>query len=139
VFLRAGATPAADRLLPLWLLPPFVIHEGADMAGSIKLADKGGGLRELTIPVRRYNSELKATVNAKNEVVHTEMTVGGRLYSADLSDYQGDSMEYHVYFPHRVVEKVDGAVIADLRLSDHIPGTYTVWPVPAELKATASK
>jgi hypothetical protein len=138
VFLQAGKTPAAERVMPLWLLPPFVVHEGAANAGSIKLAT-ASGMKVLTIPVPRYKSEVKATIDAKNQVTHTEMSVGGKLYTADFSNYQSDRMEYHVNFPHKIIEKIDGTTVADLTVESHLPGPYAVWPIPAQLKPSASK
>ncbi len=135
VYLQPGKTSADERLMSLWLLPHFVIHEGADQAHAMKLATKDG-MRELTIPVPRYQTELKALVNDQNEIVHTEMAVGGKLYSADFSDRQSDRMEYHVYFPHKIVEKVDGKTVADLTVESHVPGPYSPWAIP---QALASK
>jgi hypothetical protein len=135
VFLQAGKTSAAERLLPLWLMPPFVIHEGALHPEAIKVSTRDG-MRQLTVPAARYNTEVTATLNKDGQIIRTEMTVGGKAYSAEFSDYQADLMPYHVYFPHRIVEKVDGAVVADLTLSEHLANPYMIWPVP---QALASK
>jgi hypothetical protein len=139
IFLQPGKTAAADRLLPLWLLPPAVVHAGVAAAETMTLAQKGAGVRELTIPVPRFRTDLRATLNAKGEVTHTEMSVGGKLYSGDFANYQNDRLDYHLYFPHRIVLKVDGTTVADLTLSEHISGPYAVWPVPAEMKPTAAR
>jgi hypothetical protein len=136
VFTQAGKTSAAERLMPLWLLPSFVVYQGAETAGQIKLTTTGG-MRVLTIPVPRYKTELKATLNTEDQIVRTEMSVGGKLYSADFSNYGEDRMQYHVYFPHKIVEKVDGQTVADLTVESHVPGPYAVWPVPADLTPTA--
>lgn len=133
VFKQAGKTSAAERLLQIYLMPPAAVILGAKAADTIKLGNKGG-LRELTIPVPQYKSELKATLNAKGEIVHTEMTVDGKLHSADFSEYQNDLMDFHVMFPHKIVQKVNGNTVADLTVNGHNTGRYMVWPVPKELK-----
>ncbi len=132
VFKQAGKTSARERLLPLYIMPPAVVLLGAKAAGTIKLGNRGG-LRELTVPVPQYNTEVKATLNAKSEIVHTEMTVDGKLYSADFSGYDNDTMDFHVFFPRKIVQKVDGATVADLTISEHLTGRYMIWPVPKEL------
>jgi hypothetical protein len=136
VFKQAGKTSAAERLMPLWLLPPFIIHEGALHPETIKITTRDG-MREISVPLERYKTELKATLNAANQVIHTEMAVGGKLYTADFSAYETDPMPYHVFFPHKIVEKVDGAVVADLTLSEHLANPYLVWPIPQQLKTAA--
>jgi hypothetical protein len=67
------------------------------------------------------------------------MTIGGKVYTGEFSNYQNDKLDYHLYFPHRMILKVDGATTADLNVSEHISGPYVVWPIPAEMKATAAR
>jgi hypothetical protein len=138
VFSQAGKTTAADRLMPLWLLPPAVVLEGAAGAATLKVATVNGA-KQITIPLPRYMTQLVATLDTKGNVTHTEMNVGGKLYSADLSNYQDDKLDFHVYFPHRIVEKVDGNAVADLTLSEHTVGPYLVWPIPQQIQPTATK
>jgi hypothetical protein len=125
-------TPSAEQFLPMYLLPQAVIHLGEPEAETISLAETGG-MRELTIPVPHFNSEMKATLDAEGFITRTEMSVSGKLYTTEFSDYQNDKMDYHVYFPHRIVQQVDGMPYADLTISEHSIGRYMIWPVPAEV------
>jgi len=133
VYSGPAKTASWERLLPIYMLPPAVIQLGDPAAETIKLATNSAGLRELTIPAPQFKSELKATLDKEGLVSHTEMMVQGKLYSADYSQYEGDMMEYHVYFPHRIIQKVDGKVVADLTASEHWSGRYMVYPVPKEV------
>src|SRR5262245_37506762 len=101
VYSSPAKTTSADRFLEQYLLPPAVIQLGEPPTETIKIATNAAGLRELTIPAPEFNSQLKATLDKEGNVTHTEMMVQGKLYSGDYSDYQGDMMEYHVFFPHR--------------------------------------
>jgi hypothetical protein len=136
IFAKASTVPAADRLLPLYLLPTAVVVLGQASADKIKLSRDASGNDVLTIPVPRYNSELKAIIDANGRPVHTEMTVGGKLYSGDYSEYTNDRMDYHVWGPHHIVQKVDGKVMTDLALEYHWTGPYMIFSTP---KALAQK
>jgi hypothetical protein len=133
IYSGPAKTTSADRFLQQYLLPPAVIQLGEPAAETIKVATNAAGLRELTIPAPEFNSQLKATLDKDGHVTHTEMMVAGKLYSGDYSDYQGDMMEYHVYFPHRITLKVNGSVTADLTVSEHWIGRYMVFPVPQQV------
>ena len=66
---------------------------GRQASDKIKVAMKGGQ-RELTIPIPSYATEMRATLDDKGHPIHTEMNVGGKLYSADFSKYgETDTME----------------------------------------------
>lgn len=133
VYSGAAKTTSPERFIEQYLLPPAVIQLGEPAAETIKVATNAAGLREFTIPAPEFNSQLKATLDKDGHVTHTEMLVQGKLYSGDFSDYQGDMMEYHVFFPHRIVEKVNGMTIADLTVSEHWLGRYMVYPVPQQV------
>jgi hypothetical protein len=136
IFDKAGATSAADRLLPLYLLPTAVVVLGQASAGQIKLSREANGNNVLIIPVPQYKTELKAVIDANGRPEHTEMTVGGKLYTGDYSDFTNDRMDYHVFGPHHIVQKVDGKVMTDLELEYHWTGPYMVFSTP---KALAQK
>ena len=139
VYSGAAKASAEERLMQIYLLPPAVVTMGRQAADKIKLGTRDG-LRELTIPIAAYASDLRAVLDAKGHPVHTEMAVGGKLYSADYGDYgETDTMEFHVYFPHKIVQKVDGAVTADLVVSEHWINPYLVWPIPQPLRGAAPK
>ena len=58
---------------------------------------------------------------------------GTKLYSGDYSNFTNDQMDYHVYGPHKIVQKVDGKVVTDLTLEYHWTIPYLVFPTPKEL------
>jgi hypothetical protein len=134
VYSGPAKTTSAERFLPMYLLPQAVIHLAEPAAETIKVAQVSG-LRELTIPVPHFKSEMKATLDAKGLVTRTEMRVNGKLYTTEFSDYQNDKMDYHVFFPHRIVQRVDGMPHADLTVSEHWTGRYMIWPLPVEVAA----
>lgn len=133
VYSGAAKTSAADRLLQLQMLPAAVVFDGVAAPDKIKLTTSGD-TKTLTVPVPAYSTELKATINKADQIVHLEMNANGKLYSADFSDYQNDRMDYHVFFPHKIVQKVDGNTVSDLTVYEHWTGPYMVWPVPREVK-----
>jgi hypothetical protein len=134
-FKAASKQPAAERLLPAMLLPPAAVVYGAYAADKIKVAKSADGTAVLTLPVPALGTDMKATVDGNGRVVHTELTYGGKVYSGDYSDFTNDKMDYHVFGPHKVVQKVDGKVVTDLTLEYHWTNPYLVFPTPKELAA----
>jgi hypothetical protein len=132
VYSGAAKTSSAERLLPIYLFPQAVIHLAEPESTTIKVAEVGG-MRELTIPVPHFKSEMKATLDAKGFPVRTEMRVNGKLYTSEFSNFENDKMDYHVYGPHRILLKVDGTTYADLTASEHSVGRYMIYPVPVEV------
>jgi hypothetical protein len=55
------------------------------------------------------------------------------VYSADYGDYTNDMMDYHVYFPHSIIQKVDGEVVTDLTVTEHWIEPYLIFPPPKEI------
>ncbi len=135
VFKAAGKTSAVDRLIPVFLLPHTPIAYGAQVADKIKATSQPDGTRILTVPLPTIEANVVATVNRQGQIVHTEINYGGKLYTGDYSEFSNDQMDYHVYAPHRVVQKVDGKVITDLTLEYHWTNPYLVFPTPKELAA----
>ena len=134
VYSGPAKTSVQERLVQGYLLPGAVVTFGRQAVDKIKLGNKNG-LRELTIPVAKMGTDLRATIDAASHVVHTEMTVGGKVYSADFSgNWTNDGLDWHIYFPSKIVLKTDGAVTADLNVTEHWANPYLIWPVPAALK-----
>jgi hypothetical protein len=137
IFKAASTQPAAERLLPAMLLPPAAVVYGAYFAPMLTVTKSPDGTAVLTLPVPALNTNMKATVDDKGDIVHTELTYNGKLYAGDYSNFQNDKMDYHVYGPHHVVQSVDGKVVTDLTLAYHWTNPYLVFPTPPQL--TASK
>ena len=62
-----------------------------------------------------------------------EIAYGGKVYSGDYSGFSNDRMDYHVFAPHKIVQKIDGQVVTDLELEYHWTNPYMVFPPPAEV------
>ena len=64
---------------------------------------------------------------------HTEIAFNGHTYSGDFSNYSNDHMDFHVYGPDHIVEKVDGMVSADLTVEYHWTDPYMTFPTPSQI------
>jgi hypothetical protein len=134
VFASTSTEKPSDRMIPIYILPNAVVYLGQQVADKIK-ATTVAGITTMTIPMPTYNSEMKATLNTLGQPVKTEMTVGGKVYSGEFSDYTNDRMDMHVFGPQRIVFKVDGKTVTDLTMEYHWSNTYIVFPVPKEVAA----
>ena len=130
IYLRPTSTPAAERLRPIWLLPHGLILAGAKAPDKVKVADKGG-VRELSAALPD-GTEVKGLLDAKNLTTHVELKTGAQVLSADYADYK-DFQDYGVMFPSRIVQKVDGRVVADLTVTEALANPYLIFPPPKEL------
>ena len=134
IYSGPAKTSVIERLIPAYLMPGAVTTMGRQAIDKIKLASRNG-MRELIIPVPKIGADLRVTLDAKGNIIHTETTVGGKVYSADFSGpWRNDDLDMHVFFPTKVVMKVDNVVTADLTVTEHWSNPYMVWPVPAALK-----
>ena len=78
-------------------------------------------------------ANLVATLDAAGHPVHTEISVGGKTYSGDFSQFLNDRMDMEVQFPHQISLKVDGQPLADWELEYHHADPYLIFPVPSEV------
>lgn len=63
---------------------------------------------------------------------HVQMKIGAQVLSADYVDYK-DFQDYGVMFPTRIVQKVDGRVVADLTVTEALANPYLIFPPPKEI------
>jgi hypothetical protein len=131
IYLRAGATSAADRLKQIWLLPHGLILAGAKALDRVKLADRNGQ-REFSVPLPDGSMAL-GLLGENNLMTHVEFEVGPQVFSADYADYK-DHQDYGVMFPSRIVQKIDGRVVADLTVTEALANPYLIFPPPKELQ-----
>jgi hypothetical protein len=134
IFARPAGSSAADRLRTIWLLPHGVILAGARASDRVRVADRGG-VRELTV-VLPDGTEVKSLLDAKNFMTRVEMRLGAQLFSADYADYK-DFQEYGVFFPSRIIQRVDGRAVADLTVTEALANPYMIFPAPKELRTSA--
>ncbi len=132
VFGGEARTSVNERLAFIYLMPNALPHAGRDAADKIKLS-KAGASNVLTLPVPRIGADLVTTLDDKSRPVHSEIKVDGKTYSADFSGYLEDRMEMGVNFPNRIVQKIDGNVIADLQVEWHQANPYLIFPMPKEV------
>jgi hypothetical protein len=130
IYLRPAATSAAERLRPIWLLPHGVILAGAKAPEKVKVAEVGG-VKELSVALAD-GTEAKAVLDAKNFMTHVEFRIGGQVWSGDYTEYK-DFQDYGVMFPSRIVQKVDGRVVADVTVTESLANPYLIFPPPKEL------
>lgn len=131
IYLRPGATSAADRLKQIWLLPHGLILAGANALDKVKLAERNGQ-KEFRVPLPD-GGEALGLVGDKNLMTHVEFKAGPQVFAADYADYK-DFQDYGVMFPSRIVQKIDGRVVADLTVTEALANPYLIFPPPKELQ-----
>ncbi len=123
----ATATPDAlkDRQLELWTTP-FGALKMAERAAANAKVTRDGGVTVITFPLMGVT--VKATLNAKNQLVRVETPLTEILYSdyKDLGEITSD-----VLFPTHIIEKQRGATVLDLTITKvDANNPYVVFPVP---------
>ena len=88
-------------------------------------------MKELNVALRD-GTEVKGLLGTQNLTTHVEMKIGAQLLSADYAGYK-DFRDYGVMFPSRIVQKVDGRIIADLTVTEALANPYLIFPPPKEL------
>jgi len=114
-----------DRLLELWTTP-FGALKMAERASAKAKVTRDGGVTVITFPL--MDITVKATLNAKNQLVRVETPLTEILYSdyKDLGEITSD-----VLFPARIVQKQGGATVLDLTITKvDANNPYVVFPVP---------
>jgi hypothetical protein len=74
-----------------------------------------------------------ATLDADGHPVHTQITLGGKVYTGDFDKFLNDRADNEVKFSHAVSIKLDGKPLADLELEWHQANPYLIFPVPKEV------
>ncbi len=134
-----GATPAMDRvaarLRQIWLTPHGIVRAAVDAEaatpGSVEVAS-GGGTTTLTVVVDGV--PVTATLNDDFRPERVEMPIdhpvlGDTLLEAIYSDYV-DWPILDVYFPSRIVHRLDGETSLDLEVTSFFQNPYVVFPMP---------
>ncbi len=129
-----GKTTLQERLAMIYLMPNAFAQLGRDSVDKIKTS-KSGANTLLIMPWPRFNTEVVATLDALSRPIHAEVKLDGKLYSADYEQYVDDRMDMGVQFPHHIVQKVDGKVVADIKVEWHHANPYLLFPVPKEVAA----
>jgi len=134
IFGGTAKTSANERLVLAYLMPSGVLAAARDSADTVKLS-KNGAKDVLTIPVPQLGTNMIATLSTDYRPVLTEITLGGKKYTGEFSEFLGDRGDYEVKFPRQVLLKVDGKPLADITLEYHHTNPYLIFPVPKEVAA----
>jgi hypothetical protein len=130
IYLRPAGTAAAERLKLIWLLPQGVILAAAKALDKIKVGERNG-LRELVVPLPT-GAEARALLDAAHLMTDVEIKIGGQVFAGTYAGYK-DFQGYGVIFPERIVQKVDGRVLAELTVTESLANPYMIFPPPKEL------
>jgi hypothetical protein len=130
VFLRPAGTPAAQRLKLIWFFPHGVILAGVKTPDNVKVTQRSG-MNELSVTAPD-GTEFKGLLDDKHLITRVEAQVGTEVFSADYADYK-DFQGYGVMFPSRIVQKIDGRIVADLTVTEALANPYLIFPPPKEM------
>ena len=140
---KASPQPAAlhERLIRLW----------AGAQGAPKAAAAGGdkttvahdtGKAVVTFPIPGVPGAIaRATLSAQNMAERVEVRQGNVVTEftyADYADYNNPLNKIDAFYPGKLVERRNGAVVRDLTTTETETGNvYVVMPVPASVRKAA--
>jgi len=135
----------AYRQMQLWLQPHALAlaamkpEPAAGAADGVKL-QAGAAQPTLIIPVN--GTPVTVTLDANKRPARVEADVEhpvlGKVKLENLySDYRNFEVAYLVYFPARIVQKINGRTTLDLTVDEFHTNPYVVFPVPREVSAAA--
>lgn len=151
---NAAVAPIEDGVVRIWTSPHGVI-KAAEKAGSnldVAVEKSANGRSVTVLTFRAADSIIKATLNADNRVgrVETRTSKGGTagvvietVYSGYKDAKQISATPMHpedltgVVFPTRIVSTQGGRPLLDLTVTSARPNAYMVFPIPANIKASA--
>jgi hypothetical protein len=148
---KGTATPAMaalrDRLLVLWTLPYGVV-KGAIAAGDKTIVGREGGTQVVTFPLGGplAGVTVKATLDSNNLITRVETRPDNQSLAAlatqtEYSDY-ADRAEVltDIRTPGRIVRRQGARTLLDIQVTKwETNNLYLVFPVPANVKAAASR
>ncbi len=133
VYAGPSKMPSNELLAIAYALPSGVVLAGRDAADVMKLSKDDQANDVLTIPVHKLNdATLVATLDASGRPVHTEITVDGKKYTGDFSNFLNDRMDMEQHFPFQASIQMDGKPLISWDLDYFHADPYLVFPVPAE-------
>lgn len=133
-----GATPspdsAAQRLRQLWLTPQGALRAMVDARAknreAVKIASSEG---QTTFTLQHQGGPLEVVVDATHRPQKLKWTLANDVYEATFTGYR-DWELLDVFFPTKIVQRVNGKTTADLTVTDFRSNPYVVFPIPAELR-----
>jgi hypothetical protein len=147
---KGAATPAMaagnNRLLQLWILPYGVV-KAALAAGDKTRISTENGATVITFPLggQLAGVMVKATLDAKNEVVKVETRTDNPALSEMLTETEYSDYSDHgeiptdIKSPGHIVQKQGGHPVLDIQVKMvDANNPYLVFPVPESVKKTAA-
>ena len=133
-----GATPtsesAAERLRQIWLTPQgamrALVNTRAKNKDAVTIAQVDG---RTTFSAQFEGAPFEVTVDAEHRPQRVRWTLDGKVHEAEFRGYK-DWELLDVFFPQRIVQRIDGRVVADLTVTDFRSNPYVVFPVPAAMR-----
>ncbi len=136
VYAGPSKMPSNELLAIAYTLPSGVVLAGRDAADVMKLSKDDQANDVLTIPVHKLNdATLVATLDASGRPVHTEITVDGKKYTGDFSNFLNDRMDMEQHFPFQASIQMDGKPLISWNLDYFHADPYLIFPVPSEVAA----
>jgi hypothetical protein len=127
-------TTAEERLRQVWLTPQGAIRAMVDArakdAKAVTISATGG---VTTFSMTLNGGVLEVALNKDHRPDRLKWMQDGKAFEAQYFDYK-DWELLDVFFPRRVVQRVDGKVVTDLTITDFRSNPYVVFPVPASLR-----
>ena len=125
---------AADRLRQLWLTPHGALRAMVDARAknpqAVAIQTSGAGT---TFSLPFAGGPLEVAVDATHRPQRVKWTLPNAVYEAEFSNYK-DWELLDVFFPQRIVQRVNGKVTAELTVTEFRSNPYVVFPIPAELR-----
>lgn len=133
-----GAMPspasAAHRLRQVWLTPQGALRAMVDARAkdkdAVKVAQTG---KQTTFTLQFQGGPLEVVVDATHRPQTVKWTLANDVYEATFAGYK-DWELLDVFFPTKIVQRVNGKVTADLTVTDFRSNPYVVFPIPADLR-----
>lgn len=128
---------AAARLAEIWMSPHGLIwaaldKEGKGLAAGVTSSVQGGKT-VLTIPVDGISIQARLNAEHRPEYVSARIKhpqLGNALLEFEYSDYRDFEVAYGVYFPARIVKKLNRRSVMDVTVDEYHTNPYIVFPLP---------
>ncbi len=130
----------SDRLTHIWLSPHGLIwaainDKGDALAKGVTVSQEGGK-DVFNIPINGVMAKVTLDADKRPAKVETKIkhpVLGEVPVEITYSDYRDFERAYWVYFPERIVEKINGKTVLDLKVSEFHANPYSVFPVPSNV------
>lgn len=134
----AADTSADERLSQIWLTPQGALRAMVDARAKDPNAVKISKVAATIVFEMTFQAApLRVELNSDNRPELLKWSHGGKQIEVQYFKYK-DWELLDVFFPQRIVQRVDGKVVADLTVTDFRSNPYVVFPIPKSLRKSAS-